>query len=315
MAACFKIQTRARNATEMLAVRWKWWGVCCVRGWQGFQRWEEGCGEGVGGVCRGEGSYRGAWVVAHVQLCQGKEMLPFPSRVPCVLRPHTSHFTHGQSWDYKPLIAAKPVTGWEPLRCCSNLGMGTSLQSCRCWRTTSEVTHSLIGKGKEEGNGGRDSQHWVHLQQIGISGGLQVFPCLALSLLVVWGSAVNHTPLLPWVVLKQGDTGRCPLPTHINFSLWSLLAPRACRQEQHIVGEIQLVLHEQALPWLGSFCCDYSSCERWKAKWISKWPKGLERGNGSEWPITQPEALLLQGGGGVFGIHKLWAHMKCQIPP
>lgn len=50
-----------------------------MRGWQGFQRWEEGCGEGGGGVCRGGGSCRGTWVVVHVQLCQGEEMLPFPS--------------------------------------------------------------------------------------------------------------------------------------------------------------------------------------------------------------------------------------------
>lgn len=40
----------------------------------GFQQWNEGCGEGVDGVCLGGSRYRGNGVVVPVRLCQGEDI-------------------------------------------------------------------------------------------------------------------------------------------------------------------------------------------------------------------------------------------------
>lgn len=68
-----------------------------MRGWQGFQQWEEECGEGVGGVCRDKGSYKGMQVVVYVQLCQFEEMLPLPSSCQALLSVKVPRFTDVQS--------------------------------------------------------------------------------------------------------------------------------------------------------------------------------------------------------------------------
>lgn len=116
-------------------------------------------------------------------------------------------------WDENPCDAAE-ASVWVWVRVSRAPG-------CRCWRQTSEVMNSQLGKGKEEGDGVTYAQHRAHLQRLerywgfaspSLSGAFS--PC---------SSGVNSDPhtLAPMVLLKQGDTGRCPLPIHINFSLTS----------------------------------------------------------------------------------------------
>lgn len=71
-----------------------------VRGWQGFQSWKEGCGEGAGGVCRGGGSYRECGWLCMSSCARARRCCWFLLAAGLslsVMAHHTFHFTHFQS--------------------------------------------------------------------------------------------------------------------------------------------------------------------------------------------------------------------------
>lgn len=149
-----------------------------------------------------------------------------------VLAPHIPHMFKAE--------AAKPsnpqphhCNGLRPPRCCSSLGMGvgTSLCSARAADAGAALQKYWIprwgkARGRAVGWGMPSAEPTCSTQ--GFNGDWQGSPWLELSLPVGQGWAVKPRC---WVGLNRALWAGAPWQiTHINSSLWLLLAARACRQ-------------------------------------------------------------------------------------
>ena len=249
-----------------------------------------GCWEGVGGVCSEGGSYRGMWVVVPVQLGQGEEMLLFHSSSWALCACWSSVYTHLILHMFK--AETTNPSNPKPYHCQAHYGMRTTWDVAATWEWVWVCVPRVLGlqmleklfrgnafTAREQQGKGRWGEGCSMLRPPAAAGAWGGFAGLSLpDALPPCQRWPTHLCSHGWYWNRAIWADALSLPTHISFSLWPPLEPRACRQEQQIIEVIQLLLQNQALPWLrcpGSFCClghGYSFCEWWKAKWISKCP-------------------------------------------